>query len=153
MRHFRMHIFCISCASKLGQSGKLLGLAYGTHRILYTYTLEKNSKHVRSISKETIPWQKLKRFNADYFYIFLSYTSTDGTASRDVMCCLLSLSLIYTANVCRDLQGLCGEIGVRGFQIYGDCMYTRNTCNFWSKSKKSANFLYIHFIKIFQISL
>ena len=35
-----------------------------------------------------------------------------------------------TANVYRDLQGLCGEIGVRGFQIYGDCMYTRNPCNF-----------------------
>ena len=31
---------------------------------------------------------------------------------------------LYTANVCRDLQGLCGEIGVRGFQIYGDYMYT-----------------------------
>ena len=43
----------------------------------------------------------------------------------------------YTANVCRDLQGLCGKIGVRGFQIYRDCMYTRNTCNFWSKSKKN----------------
>ena len=37
--------------------------------------------------------------------------------------------MIYTANVYRDLQGLCGEIGVRGFQIYGDCMYTRNPCN------------------------
>ena len=36
----------------------------------------------------------------------------------------------HTANVCRDLQGLCGEIGVWGFQIYGDCMYTRNPCNF-----------------------
>ena len=35
-----------------------------------------------------------------------------------------------TANVCRDLQGLCGEIGVQGFQILGDCMYTRNSCNF-----------------------
>ena len=29
----------------------------------------------------------------------------------------------YTANVYRDLQGLYGEIRVRGFQIYGDCMY------------------------------
>ena len=36
----------------------------------------------------------------------------------------------YTANARRDLQGLCGEIGVREFQIYGDCMYTRNPCNF-----------------------
>ena len=35
----------------------------------------------------------------------------------------------YTANVYRDLQGLCGEIGVRGFQIYRDCMYTLNPCN------------------------
>ena len=33
---------------------------------------------------------------------------------------------LYTANVYRDLQGLCKEIGVRGFQIYGECMYTRN---------------------------
>ena len=33
----------------------------------------------------------------------------------------------YTAN---DLQGLYREIGVRGFQIYMDCMYTRNPCNF-----------------------
>ena len=53
------------------------------------------------------------------------------------------LHTIYTANVCRDLQGLCGEIRVRGFQIYGDCMYTCNPCNFWSKSKKSVDFLYI----------
>ena len=36
----------------------------------------------------------------------------------------------YTANVYRELQGLCGEIWVRGFQIYGDCMYTRNPCNY-----------------------
>ena len=35
----------------------------------------------------------------------------------------------YTANVYRDLQGLCREIGVQGFQIYGDCMFTRNPCN------------------------
>ena len=28
----------------------------------------------------------------------------------------------YTANVYSDLQGLYGEIGVRGFQIYWDCM-------------------------------
>ena len=28
----------------------------------------------------------------------------------------------YTANVYRDLQGLYGEIGVQGFQLYGDCM-------------------------------
>ena len=30
--------------------------------------------------------------------------------------------LRYTANVCRDLQGVYREIRVRGFQIYGDCM-------------------------------
>jgi hypothetical protein len=28
----------------------------------------------------------------------------------------------YTANVYRELQGLYREIGVQGFQIYGDCM-------------------------------
>ena len=28
----------------------------------------------------------------------------------------------FPYNICRDLQGLCGEIGVQGFQIYGDCM-------------------------------
>ena len=52
---------------------------------------------------------------------------------RDYQCSLTSYCSsckYYTANVCRDLQGLCGEIGVRGFQIYGDCMYTRNPCNF-----------------------
>ena len=37
---------------------------------------------------------------------------------------------IYTANVYRELQGLYREIRVQGFQIYGDCMYTRNPCNF-----------------------
>ena len=47
----------------------------------------------------------------------------------------------HTANVCRDLQGLYGEIGVWGFQISGDCMYTRNPCNFWSKSKKIYSLL------------
>ena len=36
----------------------------------------------------------------------------------------------YTANVCRELQGLYREIGVQGFQIYEDCMYTCNPCNF-----------------------
>ena len=40
------------------------------------------------------------------------------------------LTDMYTANVCMDFQGLCGEIGVRGCQIYRDCMYTRNPCNF-----------------------
>ena len=37
---------------------------------------------------------------------------------------------LYTANVYRELQGLCREIGVQGVQIYEDCMYTRNPCNF-----------------------
>ena len=37
---------------------------------------------------------------------------------------------MYSANVYRELQGLYREIGVQGFQIYGDCMYTRNSCNF-----------------------
>ena len=40
-----------------------------------------------------------------------------------------NFAVIYTANVYRDLQGLCSEIGVQGFQIYGDCMYTHNPCN------------------------
>ena len=40
------------------------------------------------------------------------------------------INLDYTANVCRELQGLYREIGVQGFQIYGDCMYTCNPCNF-----------------------
>ena len=35
----------------------------------------------------------------------------------------------YTANVYRELHGVYREIGVQGFQIYGDCMYTRNPCN------------------------
>ena len=38
------------------------------------------------------------------------------------------ISLEFTENprkFYRDLQGLYGEIGVQGFQIYGDCMYTR----------------------------
>ena len=37
---------------------------------------------------------------------------------------------VHTANVYRELQGLYGEIGVRGFQFYGDCMYARNPCYF-----------------------
>ena len=57
-----MHIFCISCASKLRQSGKLLGLAYGTHRILYTHshTLEKTSEHFTGCCSDItlIPFQK-----------------------------------------------------------------------------------------------
>ena len=32
------------------------------------------------------------------------------------------LKIGYTANVCRDLRGVYREIGVRGFQIYGDYM-------------------------------
>ena len=47
-----MHIFCISCASKLRQSGKLLGLAYGTHRILYTHT------HLKRLQSMYVPFQK-----------------------------------------------------------------------------------------------
>ena len=43
---------------------------------------------------------------------------------------LLKKVYIYTANVCRELQGLYREIGVQGFQIYGDCMYNCNPCNF-----------------------
>ena len=43
---------------------------------------------------------------------------------------LFHRSFVHTANVYRELQGLYREIGVQGFQIYGDCMYTRNPCNF-----------------------
>ena len=38
--------------------------------------------------------------------------------------------LQHTVNVCRELQGPCKEIGVQGFQIYGDCINTRNPYNF-----------------------
>ena len=34
--------------------------------------------------------------------------------------------ILYTANVCRELQGLCREIRVQGFQNYRDCRYTCN---------------------------
>ena len=37
------------------------------------------------------------------------------------MCNFFSLGP-YTANVCRDLRGVCREISVRGFQIYGDSL-------------------------------
>ena len=55
------------------------------------------------------------------------------------------IQLLYTANDCRDLQGLCEEIGVREFQIYRDCMYTRNPCNseistLWFQSKNCRDF-------------
>ena len=45
----------------------------------------------------------------------------------------------YTANVCRDLQGLYGEIGVQGFQIYGDCMYTAIPAKIIRKFEKNLN--------------
>ena len=57
---------------------------------------------------------------------------------------------MYTANVCRDLQGLYREIRVRGFQIYGDCMYTCNPCNFWSKSKKVWTFYINTLLRFFE---
>ena len=43
----------------------------------------------------------------------------------DVLIVLLALQMF--AGIYRDFVG---EIGVWGFQIYGDCMYTRNPCNF-----------------------
>ena len=52
----------------------------------------------------------------------------------------------FTANVCRDFQGLCGEIGVRACIPAIPVIFEVN-------QKKSVDFLYIHFIKIFQISL
>ena len=47
---------------------------------------------------------------------------------------------MYTANVCRDLQGLCGGIRVRGFQIYGDYMYTAIPVIFEVNKKKVWTF-------------
>ena len=55
-------------------------------------------------------------------YVPLHYLGTPGT-SRGVT------SLKFGCLHCKCLQGLCREIGVQGFQIYGDCMYTRNPCN------------------------
>ena len=57
------------------------------------------------------------------------------TLAREILMvgCLVyieGLKVKHTANVCRELQGLYREIGVQGFQIYGDYMYTRNPCNF-----------------------
>ena len=43
---------------------------------------------------------------------------------------VINLKVNYTLQM---FAGLYGEIQVWGFQIYGDCMYTRNPCNFWSK--------------------
>ena len=45
----------------------------------------------------------------------------------------LAVLLLQCNLHCKCLQGITGtyrEIGVREFQIYGDCMYTRNPCNF-----------------------
>ena len=42
----------------------------------------------------------------------------------------MNVFMPHTANVYRELQGLHTEIEVQGFQIYGDCMYTCNPCNF-----------------------
>ena len=39
-----------------------------------------------------------------------------------------SQSVILAGNLI--LQGFYREIGMQGFQIYGDCMYTCNPCNF-----------------------
>ena len=36
----------------------------------------------------------------------------------------------HRKNTLQMFAGIYREIGVRGFQIYGDCMYTRNPCNF-----------------------
>ena len=54
---------------------------------------------------------------------------------REIICIFIGTcppvsTFTYTANVYRDLQGLYRETRVRGFQIYGDCMYTPNPCNF-----------------------
>ena len=48
----------------------------------------------------------------------------------------------YTANVCRDLQGLCGDIGVPGFQIYGDACIPAIPVSFEVNQKKWGLFIY-----------
>ena len=61
-----------------------------------------------------------------------SYSSKRSNKSQDKSNKKESHDILksITANVYRELQGLYREIGVHGFQIYGDCMYTRNPCNF-----------------------
>ena len=48
---------------------------------------------------------------------------------RKIMKCGDSLYMVH-CKCLQGFQGLCGEIGVQGIQIYGDCMYTGNPCNF-----------------------
>ena len=57
-----------------------------------------------------------KHLNESLLLLFMGKSARQG--STENFCNLLK----YTANVYRDLQELCGEIRVRGFQIYGDCM-------------------------------
>ena len=56
---------------------------------------------------------KSGKFTWIKFHVLLTFTLTRSNCKK---------STIYTANVYRDLQGINGEIKVRGFQIYWDCM-------------------------------
>ena len=67
----------------------------------------------------------------------------------EAKCASAKLMYTYTANVCRDLQGLWREIGVQCLQIHRDCMYTRNPCIFWSKSKKVWTFYIYTLLRFF----
>ena len=49
---------------------------------------------------------------------------------------IASLVELYTANLYRGLQGVYGEIRVRGFQIYGDCMLLTIPAKIICKVKK-----------------
>ena len=94
--------------------------------------------HKGAFSQNLVCWKCM----CNGFYCYVKTNKTTKYSSRIIR--------RYTANVCRDLQGLYGEIGVRGFQIYGDCMYTRNPCNFWSKSKKVWTFYIYTLLRFFK---
>ena len=70
----------------------------------------------------------------NYDLLLLSYMLSNNVKVRLMKLLYFNVLYVitstYTANVYRRLQGLYGEIRVRGFQIYGDCMNTRNPCNF-----------------------
>ena len=89
------------------------------------------------IEKSSWPFVNNAKMQNMYFYlqsmarnIFNPIQTVAVSKANFLVWSIISFTHIYTANVCRDLQGLYGEIGLRGFQIYGDCMNTRNPCNF-----------------------
>ena len=74
----------------------------------------------------TDPFGEIIEYNAP-LYIYLLCITTGRESYTHV---IFSTKEKCTANVYRELQGLYREIGMQGFQIYGDCMYTLNPCNF-----------------------